>query len=212
VYYHKVCYVITVASTEVRRLMTIKRLPRLTDMTNKKMDPVALIRKEIESLESKVEQLRDRLMADAHRAIDTAKAQAEKAREKLKAEQTRLGELQKRAKAKMDSRIQKQMDRAHSAVDGAKELELDAKAVMIMAKNQLAELKGDYQRAKALAKAAQDAAKNFDSKSKAAPKKAVVKKVAPKKAVVKKAPIKKAPAKKAPVKKSTVSKAAPKSS
>ena len=181
-------------------------------MTNKKMDPVALIRKEIESLESKVEQLRDRLMADAHRAIDKAKAQAEKAREKLKAEQAKLGDLQKKAKAKMDSRIQKQVDRAHSAVDGAKELELDAKAVMIMAKNQLAELKGDYQRAKALAKAAQDAAKNFDSKTKAAPKKAAAKKVAPKKATVKKAPAKKAAAKKAPVKKAPAKKVAPKSS
>ena len=49
-------------------------------MTNKKMYPVALIRKEIESLEAKVEQLRDRLMVDANKAIDKAKAQAERAR------------------------------------------------------------------------------------------------------------------------------------
>ncbi len=179
-------------------------------MTNKKMDPVALIRKEIESLEAKVEQLRDRLMTDANKAIDKAKAQAERAREKLKTEQAKLGELQKKAKAKMDSRIQTQVDRAHSAVESAKELEIDARAVMIMAKNQLAELKGDYQRAKALAKAAQDAAKSFDSKTKAAPKKAAAKKAVAKKAPAKKAAVKKAPAKKAAPKKAVAKKAAPK--
>ena len=110
----------------------------------------------------------------------------------------------------MDSRIQKQVDRAHSAVESAKELELDAKAVMIMAKNQLAELKGDYQRAKALAKAAQDAAKSFDSKTKAAPKKAAAKKAPAKKAAAKKVAAKKAPAKKAPAKKAAPKKAAAK--
>jgi chromosome segregation ATPase len=195
-------------------------LPRLADMTNKKMDPVALIRKEIESLEQKLEKLRDRLMSDAHKAMDKAKAQAERAREKLKAEQDKLGELQKKAKANMDARVQKQVDRAHSAVKSAKDLELDAKALMIMAKEQIADLKGDYQRAKALAKAAQEAAKNFDKSNKPVIKKAAVKKAAAKKAPKKAASPKKAPAakkapakaaaKKAPAKKAAVKKSAPK--
>ncbi|WP_373081643.1 hypothetical protein [Zhongshania sp.] len=179
-------------------------------MANKKMDPVALIRKEIESLEHKVEQLRDRLMADAHKAMDKAKAQAERARNKLKEEQTKLGELQKKAKANMDAKVHKQLDRAHGAVDAAKELELDAKALMIMAKEQIADLKGDYQRAKALAKAAQDAAKNFDKTSKPPAKKAAAKKAPSKAAAAKKPAAKKAPAKKAAVKKAPAKAAAKK--
>jgi len=179
-------------------------------MANKKMDPVALIRKEIESLEHKLEQLRDRLMADAHKAMDKAKAQAERARDKLKSEQQKLSELQHKAKASMDAKIHKQVERAHGAVDAAKELELDAKALMIMAKEQLADLKGDYQRAKALAKAAQDAAKNFDKTSKPPAKKATAKKVAVKKAVAKKAPAKTAAPKKAAVKKAPAKKPAAK--
>ncbi|MDF1692040.1 MAG: hypothetical protein P1U47_06695 [Zhongshania sp.] len=183
-------------------------------MANKKMDPVALIRKEIESLEHKLEQLRDRLMADAHKAMDKAKAQAERARDKLKAEQQKLNELQKKAKASMDAKIHKQVERAHGTVEAAKELELDARALMIMAKEQLSDLKGDYLRAKALAKAAQDAAKNFDKTSKVPVKKAPAKKTAAKKTPVKKAAVKKAPAKsatpkKAPAKKAAAPKASP---
>ncbi|MGJ8686926.1 MAG: hypothetical protein ACSHWQ_05570, partial [Spongiibacteraceae bacterium] len=161
-------------------------------MANKKIDPVALINKEIEALEGKVEKLRERLTADANKAIDRAKSQAEKAKEKLKAEQERLKALQKKAKEKMDARIKTQLDRAHNAVDSARDLEIDARAVMIMAKDQLAELRADYQRAKALAKAAQTAAKEFDKTNKPAAKKAPAKKAAAKKAPAKKAPAKKA--------------------
>ena len=67
-------------------------------MAKQKLDPVALISKEIESLESKVEKLRDRLISDAEKAMDRAKAQAEKAKVKMKAEQDKLRELQQKAK------------------------------------------------------------------------------------------------------------------
>ena len=77
-------------------------------MAKQKLDPVALINREIESLEDKVEKLRDRLISDADKALERAKAQTEKARAKIRQEQEKLRELQKKAKENMDARIQRQ--------------------------------------------------------------------------------------------------------